>query len=131
MKLEIYNDSDKYVEFGKNSVFNQLSALNSFVEQLLGHLSEDTLTHRISQDSFKMVVGKLDEICQALAANENVSLTDLQKVSHTTVQSFLQLLELATKKGKTVKSLFQSFRTCQQFYESIVARNPFIALTAY
>ena len=123
IRFELQEDLSKYEQFAKNPIFNQLFALNSFVEQILGLLKEDTLTHKIPQDSFKMVTAKLEESSLSLAESEHLVLLDLQKDTLGGLTSFLTLLEAVAKKNLAPAFLSNAFKRCYEFFEALLRRN--------
>jgi len=120
IRFEQQEDFTKYEQFAKNPIFNQLFALNSFVEQILSLVREDTLTHRIQQDSFKMVTSKLEETTTALAEEEKLIQIELQKDCVEGLTSFMTLMEAALKKDLAPSSVSSSFKKCFEFYETLI-----------
>lgn len=122
IKLEFQADSTKYEQFSKNTLFNQLFALNSFVEQIFTHLKEETLTQKISQDTFKMVVNKFQEICESVAESENISIIELQKDSLIALEAFIPVFETASKNDINISKLCDPFKRCHEFFQSLIKR---------
>jgi hypothetical protein len=55
---------ENYNEFAKSTLFNQLLAINSIMDQLFNHLKEDTLSVNYHLDTLKLVLGKISEVCE-------------------------------------------------------------------
>ena len=60
------SNKEKYFQLSKGIVFNQYTAINVFIDNILNHMKEETVSVKISLEPLKMILGKLEEQMKVL-----------------------------------------------------------------